>query len=214
VVYCCVTQSSEKKPFILADFLRVRFKKIIDGIAAFLNRLGLMPNTITLLGLAGNFGAAVLLAFGHFLPAGLLVLVSGALDGLDGSMARLRKLPVEFGAFADSVTDRYSELALFGGLFYYYLRQDDWRTAVGVYLAVSGSVLVSYIRARAGAVGMDTKVGLASRFERYLILVVSLLFSIPQVGIWLIAVLAHITALQRVFDVRRQAKEKNLIRYQ
>jgi CDP-diacylglycerol--glycerol-3-phosphate 3-phosphatidyltransferase len=209
-----VTQSSEKKPFILADFLRVRFKKIIDGIAAFLNRLGLMPNTITLLGLAGNFGAAVLLAFGHFLPAGLLVLFSGALDGLDGSMARLRKLPVEFGAFTDSVTDRYSELALFGGLFYYYLRQDDWQTAVGVYLAVSGSVLVSYIRARAGAVGMDTKVGIASRFERYLILVVSLLFSIPQVGIWLIAVLAHITALQRIFDVRRQAKEKNLIRYQ
>jgi CDP-diacylglycerol--glycerol-3-phosphate 3-phosphatidyltransferase len=209
-----VTQSSEKKPFILADFLRVRFKKIIDGIAAFLNRLGLMPNTITLLGLAGNFGAAVLLALGHFLPAGLLVLFSGALDGLDGSMARLRKLPVEFGAFADSVTDRYSELALFGGLFYYYLRQDDWQTAVGVYLAVSGSVLVSYIRARGGAVGMDTKVGIASRFERYIILVVTLLFSIPQVGIWLIAVLAHLTALQRIFDVRRQAKEKNLIRYQ
>ena len=88
-----------------------------------------------------------------------MVLFSGALDGLDGSMARLRKLPVEFGAFADSVTDRYSELALFGGLLYYYLRQDDWQTAVGVYLAVSGSVLVSYIRARAGAVGMDTKVG-------------------------------------------------------
>jgi CDP-diacylglycerol--glycerol-3-phosphate 3-phosphatidyltransferase len=214
VVYCCVTQSSEKKPFILADYLRVRFKKIIDGIAAFLNRLGLMPNTITLLGLAGNFGAAVLLALGHFLPAGLLVLFSGALDGLDGSMARLRKLPVEFGAFADSVTDRYSELALFGGLFYYYLRQDDWQTAVGVYLAVSGSVLVSYIRARGGAVGMDTKVGIASRFERYIILVVTLLFSIPQVGIWLIAVLAHLTALQRIFDVRRQAKEKNLIRYQ
>jgi CDP-diacylglycerol--glycerol-3-phosphate 3-phosphatidyltransferase len=209
-----VTQSSEKKPFILADYLRVRFKKIIDGIAAFLNRLGLMPNTITLLGLAGNFGAAVLLALGHFLPAGLLVLFSGALDGLDGSMARLRKLPVEFGAFADSVTDRYSELALFGGLFYYYLRQDDWQTAVGVYLAVSGSVLVSYIRARGGAVGMDTKVGIASRFERYIILVVTLLFSIPQVGIWLIAVLAHLTALQRIFDVRRQAKEKNLIRYQ
>jgi len=60
----------------------------------------------------------------------------------------------------------------------------------------------------------DTKVGIASRFERYIILVVTLLFNIPQVGIWLIAVLAHITALQRIFDVRRQAKEKNLIRYQ
>jgi len=214
VVNFCVTQSSEKKPLVLSDYLRVRFKKIIDAIAAFLNGLGLMPNTITLLGLAGNFAAAVLLALGHFLAGGLLVLFGGALDGLDGSMARLRKLPFEFGAFADSVTDRYAEIALFGGLFYYYLRQDDWLTAVGVYLAVSGSVLVSYIRARGGAVGMDTKVGIASRFERYIILVVTLLFNIPQVGIWLIAVLAHITALQRIFDVRRQAKEKNLIRYQ
>ena len=130
-----MTQSSEKKPTVLSDILRVRFKKIIDAIAAYLNGLGLMPNTITLLGLAGNFAAAVLLALGHFLAGGLLVLFGGALDGLDGSMARLRKLPVEFGTFADSVTDRYAELALFGGLFYYYLRQDDWLTAVGVYLA-------------------------------------------------------------------------------
>ncbi len=209
-----MTQSSEEKPFILGDYLRVRFKRIVDGPSAFLNRLGLMPNTITLLGLVGHTGAAVLLAFGHFLPAGLLVLVSGALDALDGAMARLRNLPPEFGAFADSVTDRYSELILFGGLLVYYMRQDDWLTAIGIYLAVSGAVLVSYIRARAGAVGMDTKVGLASRFERYVVMVITLLFSIPQVGIWIIAVLANVTALQRIFDVRRQAKEKKLIRYQ
>ena len=207
-----MTQSSEKKPFILADYLRERFKNILNGIAGFLNRLGLMPNTITLLGLTGNFVAAGLLATGHFLVGGLVVLISGALDGLDGSMARLRKLPVEFGAFLDSVTDRYSELAIFGGLLYYYLRQDDWQTSLGVYLAISGSVLVSYIRARGSAVGMDTKVGLASRFERYIVLVISLLFSIPHIGVWIIAVLAHITALQRIFDVRRQAREKNLIR--
>jgi CDP-diacylglycerol--glycerol-3-phosphate 3-phosphatidyltransferase len=213
VVFCGVTQSSEKKPFILGDYLRVRFKKILDGIAGFLNRLGLMPNTITLLGLIGNFASAWLLATGHFMAGGLVVLFSGALDGLDGSMARLRKLPVEFGAFVDSVTDRYSELALFGGLLFYYLRQEDWQTVLGAYLAVSGSVLVSYIRARADAVGMDTKVGLATRFERYIVLVITLLFSIPQIGIWIIAVLANITALQRIFDVRRQAKEKNLIRY-
>lgn len=206
-----MTQGSEKKPFILADYLRVRYKNILDGMAAFLNRLGLMPNTITLLGLLGNFAAAGLVATGHFLVGGLVALFSGALDGLDGSMARLRKLPVAFGAFFDSVTDRYSELAIFGGLLYYFLRQDDWQTSLGVYLAISGSVLVSYIRARADAVGMDTKVGIASRFERYVVLVLSLLFGIPQIGIWIIGGLAHITALQRIFDVRRQAKDKNLI---
>ena len=209
-----MTQSSEKKPFILADYLRGRFKNTLNGIASFLNRLGLMPNTITLLGLIGNFVAAGLLASGHFFAGGVVVLFSGALDGLDGSMARLRKLPAEFGAFLDSVTDRYSELAIFGGLLYYYLRLEDWQTVVGAYLAISGSVLVSYIRARGSAVGMDTKVGLASRFERYLVLVITLLFGIPHIGMWIIAVLVHITALQRIFDVRRQAKEKNLIRYQ
>jgi CDP-diacylglycerol--glycerol-3-phosphate 3-phosphatidyltransferase len=214
VVPAGVTQSPEKQPFILSDFLRMRYKKVLDSIAAFLNRLGLMPNTITLLGLAGSFAAAVLLAFGHFLAGGLVVLISGALDGLDGTMARLRKLPVEYGAFVDSVSDRYAELALFGGLLYYFMRQDDWLMAIGVYLAVGGSVLVSYIRARGGAVGMDTKVGIGSRFERYVVLVLSLLFSFPQVGVWIIAVLANITALQRVVDVRRQAKAKNLIRYQ
>ena len=75
----------------------------------------------------------------------------------------LRKLPVEFGAFADSVSDRYFELLFFGGLLFYSLRQADWLMAVGVCLAVSGSVLVSYIRARGGAVGMDTKVGIGGR---------------------------------------------------
>ena len=209
-----MTQEVESKPFVLSDYLRLRFKKILDGIATFLNGLGLMPNTITLIGLVGNAGAAVLLAFGYFIPGAVVVLLMGALDGLDGSMARLRKLPVEFGAFADSVSDRYSELLIFGGLMVYAMRQMDWWMALAVYLAASGSVLVSYIRARGGAVGMDTKVGIGSRFERYIVLVASLFFGVPHIGMWIIAALSHVTALQRVFDVRRQAKAKNLIRYQ
>ena len=209
-----VTQDVESKPFVLSDYLRVRFKKLLDGIATFLNGLGLMPNTITLIGLTGNAGAAVLLAFGHFIPGAAVVLLMGALDGLDGSMARLRKLPVEFGAFANSVSDRYSELLIFGGLMVYAMRQANWWMALAVYLAASGSVLVSYIRARGGAVGMDTKVGIGSRFERYVVLVASLFFGVPHIGMWIIAALSHITALQRVLDVRRQAKAKNLIRYQ
>lgn len=209
-----MTENSEKKTFILADYLRVRFKGVMQASAAFLNRLGLMPNTITLIGLLGNVGAAVLLAYGYFTWGGLLALLMGILDAVDGTMARLRNLPVEFGAFADSVTDRYSELLIFGGLLFYYMRQDDWLMGFGVYLAAAGSVLVSYIRARAGAVGMDTKVGLFSRFERYVVLIGSLVFQIPYIGIWIIAVFANITALQRILDVRRQAKAKNLIRYQ
>jgi CDP-diacylglycerol--glycerol-3-phosphate 3-phosphatidyltransferase len=209
-----VTQRSEKKTLILSDLLRVQFKGLLDAIGGFLNRLGLMPNTITLLGLIGNIFAAVLLAYGYMLAGGFLVLFMGLLDTVDGTMARLRNLPLEFGGFADSVADRYSELIILGGLLVYFMRQDNWWMAFGVYLAASGSVLVSYIRARAGAVGLDTKVGLLSRFERYVVLVPCLVFSIPQVGIWIIAVLANFTALQRIADVRRQAKAKNLIRHQ
>lgn len=208
-----MTESSEKKPFVVSDYLRLRFKGIIEAVANFLNHLGLMPNTITTFGLFGNIIAAVLLAFGYFLPGGLVAALMGALDGIDGTMARLRKLPPEFGAFADSVSDRYSELIVLGGLLVYFMRQDDWRNGLAVYLAAAGSVLVSYIRARGSAVGMDTKVGILSRFERYVVLIACLLFSIPQVGVWIIAVLANITALQRIVDVRRQAKAKNLIIY-
>jgi CDP-diacylglycerol--glycerol-3-phosphate 3-phosphatidyltransferase len=206
-----VIDRPEKEPFIVSDYLRLRFKGIIEAIAGFLNRLGFMPNHITTLGLLGNIAAAILLAYGYFLPAGILAALMGALDGIDGTMVRLRKLPSEYGAFADSVSDRYSELIILGGLLVHFMRQDDWINGLGVYLAAAGSVLVSYIRARAGAVGMDTKVGILSRFERYLVLVPSLLFSIPHIGVWIIAVLANITALQRIIDVRRQARAKNLI---
>jgi CDP-diacylglycerol---glycerol-3-phosphate 3-phosphatidyltransferase len=204
----------EKKPFILTDYLRKRFKGFLDPLGAFLNRLGLMPNTVTILGLVGNVIAALFLARGDMIIGGLIALAMGPIDALDGTMARLRGEPKEFGAFVDSVTDRYSELVLFGGLLYFYSSQGNWLMTLSVYLAAAGSVLVSYVRARGQSLGMDTKVGLLSRFERYIILCPSLILSfvhigpvnLAQVGIWIIAIFANITALQRIADVRRQAR--------
>jgi len=196
--------------------MRVVFKGVLDPIGAFLNSLGIFPNTITLLGLAGNGVAAVLIALGHITAGGLIVIAMGLMDALDGTMARLRGMPSDFGAFTDSVTDRYSELAVFGGLLYYYLQKGEWIAVFGVYLAASGSVLVSYIRARAASLGMDTKVGVLTRFERYLIIAPSLVLNflspiIPLIGIWIIAVFANITAIQRIYDVRHQALDQNKI---
>ncbi len=195
----------------LSDQARVIFKGILDPIGAFLNRLGIYPNTITILGLMGNIVGAVLLALGHMTIGGIIVLVMALFDTLDGTMARLRGMSSDFGAFVDSVTDRYSELVIFGGLMYYFLSKGDWISVLGIYLAASGSVLVSYVRARAASLGMDTKVGFLSRFERYLVLAPSLILNIPMVGIWIIAVFSHITALQRILDVRRQARQQNKI---
>ena len=200
--------SENKKKLTFTDQMRVRFRGILDPIGAFLNRLGLMPNTMTILGLVGNTAGAVLLAQGNMRVGGLIILAMGPVDALDGTMARLRGEESEFGAFVDSVTDRYSELVIFGGLLFYYIQQGDWTMALVTYLAAGGSVLVSYIRARASSLGYDTKVGILTRMERYLVLAPSLVLNIPWVGLWIIAILANITALQRIWDIRRQIHSK------
>jgi len=195
----------KKKSTTFTEFIRMRFGSILDPIARFLNRLGIMPNTVTLVGLTGNTIGAVFLAQGNFLLGGMLVILMGPVDSLDGTMARQRGEASDFGAFVDSVTDRYSELVIFGGLLWYYLGLADRLNALAVFVAAAGSVLVSYIRARGQSLSMDTKVGVLTRFERYLVLAPSLIFNVPMVGIWIIAVLANFTAFQRILDVRRQA---------
>jgi CDP-diacylglycerol--glycerol-3-phosphate 3-phosphatidyltransferase len=189
----------------LTDLLRKRFKHVLDPIGAFLNRLGLMPNTITIIGLVGNTIGAYFLWQGQMLVGGLIILAMGPVDALDGTMARLRGEPSDFGAFVDSVTDRYSELVIFLGLLLYYNQQGDWVNTLGVYLAAAGSVLVSYIRARAQSLGYEAKVGILTRAERYAVLAPTLIFNIPWLGVWIIAVLANITAMQRIIHVRRIA---------
>ena len=189
------------------DLMRIWFKGVLDPIGAFLNRLGLMPNTVTLIGVAGSFVAAIFLARGNFLVGGLLTLAMGPIDALDGTMARLRGEPTDFGAFVDSVTDRYSELLIFGGLLFYFVRQGDAVSATAVFAAAVGSVLVSYVKARAESLGFGAKLGLLTRMERYIVIVPSLVLGFPRIGIWIIAVLANLTALQRILNVRRQARK-------
>lgn len=192
----------------LTDQMRLRFKGILDPVGGFLNKIGLMPNTMTILGLMGNTLGAIFLAQGRMTLGGILILLMGPVDALDGTMARLRGESGKFGAFVDSVTDRYSELVIFAGLLIFYLVQDEWLLAGLTYLAAAGSVLVSYIRARAQSLGYDTKVGVLTRMERYLVLVPALILNIPDIGLWIIAVLANFTALQRIIDVRRQVRSK------
>lgn len=199
------TKTANKQPPTFTDTLRITFKGVLDPIGAFMNRLGLMPNTMTLLGLAGNTIGALLIALGYVQIGGLVVLLMGPIDALDGTMARLRGMAGQFGAFVDSVTDRYSELVIFMGLLYYYARQDNQLAVMLVFAAAAGSVLVSYIRARGQSLGWDTKVGILTRVERYLVLAPALIVNYPIVGLWIIAIFSNLTAIQRIIDVRRQA---------
>lgn len=197
---------SVPQPATLTDWMRSHFKSVLDAVGGVLNRLGFSPNAITLLGLAGAFAGAVCLAFGAIPLGGLVILFSGALDGLDGTLARLQGKVSKFGAFLDSVSDRWSELFLFGGLILWFSFHSD---VLGVFLtfaAAAGSVMVSYVKARAEGLGMECKVGLLTRMERYFVLCPALLLNIPLLGVGLVAVLGIFTALQRMWHVRGQAR--------
>jgi len=200
----------------LSENMRVRFKGVLDPLARVLLGLGLMPNTITLTGLAGNAIGAYFLARGNFLVGGLLVLVMGPVDALDGAMARLRGEASDFGAFVDSVTDRYSELFIYGGLLTHFVVTQQTSMIVLTFAAAAGSVLVSYVKARAESLQFEAKGGMLTRLERYLILAPALVLTgfgvapAALVGITLIAVLANVTALQRIRAVRQQARRRGV----
>src|SRR5512147_959517 len=189
----------------LTDYLRLWFKWFLDPVGGFFNRLGITPNAMTMLGLLGNTVGAYYLASGEMLTGGLFVLLMTPIDALDGTMARLRGESSDFGAFVDSVTDRYSELIIYAGLLYHFLERGDALGGLLVFGAAAGSVLVSYVKARAEALGYEAKVGLLTRVERYLVLAPSLVFNQVFIGLAIIAVFANITALQRIWHVRRQA---------
>ena len=197
--------SEEREQSTFTDRMRMRFKVLLDTIGTFLNNLGLMPNTITIFGLVGNTVGAYFLSQGQMTIGGIIILAIGPVDALDGTMARLRGMEGKFGGFVDSVTDRYSELVIFGGLLYYYVDQGNVLVSMLVFLATAGSVLVSYIRSRGQSLGWDTKIGILTRMERYLVLAPTLIFNIPIVGLWIIAIFANVTAVQRIIDIRRQA---------
>ena len=198
--------TSSKKTF--SDYLRLWFKWVLDPLGGFFNSLGLTPNTMTLLGLVGNSVGAYYLARGDMWTGGILVLLMTPIDALDGTMARLRGESGDFGAFVDSVTDRYSELIIYGGLMYHFLSLGEPLGGLLVFGAASGSVMVSYVKARAEGLGYEAKIGLLTRVERYLVLAPALVFNQLFIGLGIIALFANITALQRIWYVRRQAHEK------
>lgn len=219
-------ETVQKKPTTFTDQMRVRLKGVLDPIGAFLNQLGISPNTMTMLGLFGNVVGALFLARGEMFLGGLFILICTPFDALDGTMARLRGEASEFGAFVDSVTDRYSELFILGGLLFFYTLQGDAVTTIGIYAAAAGSVLVSYVKARADSLKFDANVGILTRVERYLVLAPSLVLTgillklaanldfaswlalaLPKIAVWIIAVLANITALQRIWKVRQQTRK-------
>ncbi|MBN2085464.1 MAG: CDP-alcohol phosphatidyltransferase family protein [Anaerolineales bacterium] len=189
------------------DRMRAQSKGVVEAAARFFIRAGVTPDAMTLLGLMGSTVGAVLLALGAVPPGGIVILLSGLTDALDGTMARLRGKPTRFGAFLDSTMDRYSELFIFGGLAVYFGFASDVLGVAVAFAAAIGSVMVSYTKARAEALGFECKVGLLTRMERYMVLCPLLILNLPFLAAAAVAVLANFTALQRIGHVYRLARD-------
>lgn len=201
----------------MAKLTRVRKSAyyLTEPAVQFLARRHITPTTLTLTGFVITLGAAVLIATGYLFIAGFVVLVAGFFDMLDGALARRTNQVTRFGAVLDSVLDRVSDAVPLLGILVFYLFFSD-RSTVGILvvcLALIGSPLVSYIRARAEALGLECQVGLFTRAERVIVLAVGLWLS-PFVNYALIialaviAVFSFVTAGQRLIYVRQQTKTK------
>jgi len=201
----------QTQPGTFSDLARAQLKGILDAAALFLDSLGVTPNMLSLAGFGGHVLGAILIGLGYLQAAGFALLFLAPLDALDGSLARLRGDTSKFGAFFDSVIDRYSEMLLFAGFMIYFLRRFDQNMALWAFAAAAGSILVSYTRARGEALGFEVRRGLLTRFERYLIIIPSLVLAIPKFGIIVVAIFANFTAVQRFIHVRRQALEQDSI---
>ncbi len=194
-----------KKPWSFELYLRRISKGILDPMAEFCLKVGLKPNMITGIALVLNVVTAYFLATGKIPLAGLILLVGAPLDALDGAVARKRGEPSMYGAFIDSVSDRYAELIVLGGLLIYYIDKGNLLACLLAFIAAAGSVMVSYTKARAESVGFSGKVGILTRVERSIVMIVCLIINQPMIALWIIAILANITAIQRIAFVHKQA---------
>lgn len=176
-------------------------RRITDPIVSVIARTGATPNHLSALGFAGNVGAGVLAARGEFLIAGILMLAFSAVDLLDGALARATGRATPFGAVFDSVLDRLSEAALLGGLVFYYSGQGEREEIALCFAALVGSIMVSYVRARAQANGLELRDGLFTRAERVLLMGGGLIIGQVRIALWILAVMANATALQRLYVV-------------
>lgn len=171
---------------------------------------GLSANMLTVIGLVLNAAVAAVIAAGHPRWGGALLLVASAFDMLDGALARATSSTSKFGGFLDSTLDRYSESVVFLGLLISFLDTADAKIgSILVFIATVGSLLISYARARAEALGWKASVGLVARPERVILLAVCLLIGRPLWALWALAILTHVTAATRILHVWRLSRQES-----
>ncbi len=193
---------------LIPQSLQDGFIKMLSPLIALLSKWGLRPNSFTVAGLIITSFAAAAFLIGYVRLAGILILLGGFCDTIDGLMARTTGKASRFGALLDSSFDRYSELIMFFGIAAYFTSLEDYGASASVLLALGGSFMVSYTRARAESLGFDVKHGIMQRPERIVLVGLGAIIHTTALmfAIWLVAFLANLTALQRI----RSAYSQNL----
>jgi phosphatidylglycerophosphate synthase len=196
----------------LTDIRRNLAYRITNPIVRILSKSGITPNALTIINLVLNIAAAYVIATNHLILGGVLVLVSGLFDLLDGALARFTKQTTKFGAILDSTVDRVSEAATLCGLLIWYIPQEGASLKIVlIFIVLIGSFLVSYVRARAEGLGWQCQVGLFTRAERVIVLAIGLIISriwihSVFVALCVLAVFVFVTVVQRLIYLWKQAR--------
>ncbi|MEO5953805.1 MAG: CDP-alcohol phosphatidyltransferase family protein [Chloroflexia bacterium] len=191
---------------MLTQLVQARARAIARKVASIFVKTGITPNMLTVFGFVLNAVVAYLLATNHLVAGGLMMLFAGLFDMLDGALAKITNKVSQFGAFLDSVVDRYSEAVILFGLLLYYYNQPSSTGLIPIiliYTILVGSMMISYNRARAGALNIANEVGILARPERIILLAIGLLFPTVLLDpiLWVLAVGTQFTALQRIIYV-------------
>ncbi len=231
---------------LLRDRLQKVIYKVINPLVKGLIKIGFTPNLVTITGLVLNIGVAIIFIMGaeegnrgdlsYVGYAGALILFAGFFDMLDGQVARLGNMSTTFGALFDSVLDRYSEMIMFLGICYYLIAHHYFFSSLAAFIALIGSMMVSYVRARSEGLGVQNKGGLMQRPERVILIALSALacgitghfiggdykyympgikyhvfetITIFTLPITVMAVLTNITAIKRLLDAKKILETKN-----
>jgi CDP-diacylglycerol--glycerol-3-phosphate 3-phosphatidyltransferase len=182
-----------------------------DPVARALLRAHVRPNHLTMLGLGVSIVAAGALAQGRLRVGAVLLALAGLFDFFDGSLARLANSVSAFGAFLDSVADRYSDLVVLLGVVIYYHRAADTTGVFLTMVALVGTIMTSYTKARAQSIGVACEIGLMERPERLIVLIAGATFNLLTPAMIALAVLTNLTALQRILYMRRAAAREQIL---
>jgi CDP-diacylglycerol--glycerol-3-phosphate 3-phosphatidyltransferase len=179
-------------------------KFILDQIVKILSRLHINPNILTFTGVLISFWAAFEFGYGNLFRGGLVIILAGLFDMLDGEVARVTRSATQFGAFYDSVIDRYSDTIILQGLMVYYARKQMLGYVVLVGIVFMGAVLTSYARARAESLIPSCKIGFMERPERIVLLIIGGLANRMEAVLWILAVLGNWTVFDRIYYTWRE----------